>query len=595
MLPPWTYRALFGSAIARECRVGCREQAQREQRQLDFLTRKPGCCTLFLLHFVDEERVAVAQDATQTEISQEVAKRRTFAIISHPDAGKTTLTEKLLLYSGAVDLAGAVRTRKNQRHATSDWMAIEQERGISITSSVLQFEYGNCWFNLLDTPGHQDFSEDTYRTLMAVDSAVMVLDAAKGIEPQTRKLFDVCRMRRIPILTFINKLDHPSQHPLELLDEIEKVLKIEAVAMNWPIGDGADFQGVYDIAEARVLRFERTRHGQFRAPVNVRDIDDPQLVELLGEEACARLREEVELISIAGKGFDLESFLNGDATPVYFGSALNNFGVQPFLDALVSLSPPPGARKAGEQIVNPDDPDFSGFIFKIQANMNPKHRDSVAFIRICSGTFTKDMSVDHPRLGRKIRLSRPYQLFAKERTTVAEAYPGDVIGLSNPGLFAIGDTVYTGRPVRFPPMPTFDPELFALLRNTDTSKYKQFHKGIDQLEREGAIQRFTRIDDLQLHPILGAVGQLQFDVVKTRLELEYGVDAIIEPLPYTIARRVDADEAIWQSMRWPSETLLVRDRNGDRVALFATQWQAQRCAENNPNARLTPLGHAVEV
>ena len=537
----------------------------------------------------------MAQVTTQAELSRQVAKRRTFAIISHPDAGKTTLTEKVLLYSGAVELAGAVRSRKNQRHATSDWMAIERERGISITSSVLQFEYGNCSFNLLDTPGHQDFSEDTYRTLMAVDSAVMVLDAAKGIEPQTLKLFEVCRMRRIPILTFINKLDHPSRHPLELLDEIEKLLHIEAIAMNWPIGDGPEFQGVYDIERARVLLFERTLHGQFRAPVSVSNIDDPELARLLGDAPYARLREEVELLTVAGKAFDRERFLRGEATPVYFGSALNNFGVEPFLDALVELSPPPGPRQAGDRVVRPDDPDFSGFVFKIQANMNPKHRDSVAFLRVCSGMFTKDMTVDHPRLGRKVRLSRPYQLFANERTTLDEAYPGDVIGLSNPGIFAIGDTVYTGKPVQFPPMPTFDPELFAALRNTDTSKYKQFHKGIDQLVQEGAIQRFFGEDGAQLHPILGAVGQLQFDVVKTRLELEYGVEVIVDPLPYTIARRVIADEATWRSMRWPNGTMLVRDRNGDRVALFQTAWQAERCAENNPDARFMRLGQEIEA
>jgi len=537
----------------------------------------------------------LAQEISQTDLARAASKRRTFAIISHPDAGKTTLTEKLLLYGGAVELAGAVRTRKSQRHATSDWMAIEQERGISITSSVLQFEYGGCTFNLLDTPGHQDFSEDTYRTLMAVDSAVMVLDAAKGIEPQTRKLFDVCRMRRIPILTFINKLDHPARHPLELLDEIEKLLRIEAVAMNWPIGDGPTFQGVYDVERARVLKFERTEHNQYKAPVQVTDLNDPRLEELIGEEATARLREEVELLQIAGKSFDRARFLKGDLTPVYFGSALNNFGVEPFLHALVELAPPPRPRLAGGRRVNPDDPDFSGFIFKIQANMNPKHRDSVAFLRICSGVFTKDMTVDHPRLGRKIRLSRPYQLFAKERTTLEEAYPGDVIGLSNPGLFAIGDTVYTGRPVSFPPMPTFEPELFATLRNTDTAKYKQFHKGIDQLEQEGAIQRFFGIDGAQPFPILGAVGQLQFDVVKARLELEYGVEAIIEPLPHSVARKVICDDAAWGSIRWPSGTLLVRDRSQNRVALFASVWQADRCAENNPGAKFLPLGHAVET
>ncbi len=530
-----------------------------------------------------------------SSLAEQVARRRTFAIISHPDAGKTTLTEKLLLYSGSVHLAGAVRSRKDQRHATSDWMAIEQERGISITSTVLQFNYGGCLFNLLDTPGHEDFSEDTYRTLVAVDSAVMVLDAAKGIEPQTRKLFDACRLRQIPILTFINKLDHPAQHPLELLDEIETTLNIDAAPMNWPIGDGPTFQGVYQLSDARVLQFERTEHGQHRAPVTVRDLEDPTLDELLGEEACAQLREDVELISGAGVSFDQDAFLAGRLTPVFFGSALNNFGVEPFLDALIKLAPPPRPREAGEKRVDPCNNDFSGFVFKIQANMNPKHRDSIAFIRVCSGRFTKDMTVNHPRLQRKVRLARSFRLFAQDRETVDEALAGDVVGLSNPGLFAIGDTLYDSEPVTFDPMPQFEPEHFALLRNLDTAKYKQFHKGLDQLVKEGAIQRFDALDASQLYPVIGAVGRLQFEVLQTRLQTEYNVDVAIDPLPYTVARRVVCAPDAFARIKWPMEHMSIKDQSEHPIALFASEWPAARCAENNPEVEFRPIGIASSI
>ncbi len=365
-------------------------------------------------------------------LQQGVARRRTFAIISHPDAGKTTLTEKLLLYAGAVNQAGSVRARKNQRAATSDWMAMEQQRGISITSTVLQFEYKDCVFNLLDTPGHRDFSEDTYRTLMAADSAVMVLDSAKGIEPQTKKLFEVCRQSNLPILTFINKLDHVGRDPLELLDEIEQVLNLRVSPLNWPIGSGEAFQGVFDLQAQQVLLFERTVHSQYRAPVKVTDLADPLLAETIGERACQRLREDAELLAGAGAPFDREAFLAGTLTPVFFGSALNNFGVEPFLAALVALAPSPRPRESDRGWIAPTSPAFSGIIFKIQANMDPQHRDTMAFLRVCSGRFEKDMLVHHPRLGRKVRMSRPHRLFARDRETVDEAYPGDVIGFSNP-------------------------------------------------------------------------------------------------------------------------------------------------------------------
>ena len=535
----------------------------------------------------------MAQPATQTQLSEiaaEAARRRTFAIISHPDAGKTTLTEKLLLYSNAVELAGSVRTRKNQRHAKSDWMAIEQERGISITSAALQFDYGGCRFNLLDTPGHQDFSEDTYRTLLAVDSAVMVLDAAKGIETQTKKLFEACRLRRIPILTFINKLDQPAQEPLHLLDEIEKLLGIPAVAQNWPIGDGPDFQGVFDIHSQQVLRFQRTAHGQHRADVIVRSIDDPQLDELLGSGPAATLRDDVELLTIAGEGFDKAQFLAGDMTPVYFGSALNNFGLEPFLEALLTLAPPPRPHRVEEGfLVAPEDPEFTAFVFKIQANMNPKHRDSIAFARVCSGKFEKDMSVQHPRLNRTIRLTRPYQLFAQDRTSLETAYPGDVVGLANPGLFTIGDSLSTGRTVTFPPIPSFEPEFFARIHNRDTAKHKQFHKGIEQLEKEGAIQRLTPENDPHVHPLLAAVGQLQFEVVEARLKSEYNVNVDLQYLPYTGAKRIQGSPEAIEAIQWPNGVVYAEDKQGRPVALYTSQWQMNRCVERNPDVRFRPF------
>ena len=511
-----------------------------------------------------------------------MARRRTFAIISHPDAGKTTLTEKLLLYAGAVDLAGAVKAKRSQRYATSDWMAMEQERGISITSTVLQFDYAGCQVNLLDTPGHQDFSEDTYRTLMAVDSAVMVLDAAKGIEPQTRKLFDVCRLRRIPILTFINKLDRPWREPFDLLDEIERTLEIGAAPLNWPIGNGPTFQGVYDIASRQVLLFERTVHGQHRAPIQVRDLQDPLLESLLGDDAVRQLREEVDLLGIAGTPFAGERFLSGDVTPVFFGSALNNFGMEPFLQALRDLAPPPAPRASSHGVVEPIDDTFSAFVFKIQANLDPLHRDRVAFLRVCSGKFEKDMLVNHARLGRKVRMTRPYRLFARERERIEEAFPGDVIGVVNPGLFAIGDTLSTRDGLQFDAVPRFTPECFGLLRNRDTSAYKRFHKGLDQLAEEGAIRVFYTVDSMQRDPILAAVGELQFDLVLARLRTEYGVEATVEHLPYQALRTLSVDPRTLPEVIWPRDSLLARDDLGALIALFPSAWSAQYWTEKYP-------------
>jgi len=526
------------------------------------------------------------QQATRSgleRLAAEVARRRTFAIISHPDAGKTTLTEKLLLYGGAVEMAGAVRAGKNQRHAASDWMTMEQERGISVTASALEIEYGGFRINLLDTPGHQDFSEDTYRTLMVADSAVMVLDSAKGIEAQTEKLFHVCRMRQIPILTFINKLDHPGRDPLELLDEIEDKLKISTAPMNWPIGAGPDFQGVYDRERREVLHFQRTERGRRPAPSTIRDLNDPALDRLLGETACQHLREQIELISEAGTTFDQSRFLAAELTPVFFGSALNNFGVEPFLEALLDLAPPPGLLD--QDPIDPNDETFRGVVFKIQANMDPRHRDRMAFLRILSGRFEKDMVVYHGRLRREVRLARAYRIFAREREPIAEAFPGDIIGVINPGMFTIGDTVSTGEPMELSDMPRFLPERFAVLRNRDIGRYKQFNRGLLQLEEEGAIQILYAEGVQRREPILAAVGELQFDVVLARLREEYGVSASIERLPFTCARRFEGEPAV-ESMILRGGALLCRDREGRSIMLFGSAWEIEYFQRVNPDISL---------
>lgn len=533
----------------------------------------------------------VAGEEGNIKLVQEIARRRTFAIISHPDAGKTTLTEKLLLYSGAIEQAGTVRARKQQRAAVSDWMAIEQERGISITSTVLQFSYGDYLLNLLDTPGHQDFSEDTYRTLVAVDSAVMVLDSAKGIEAQTKKLFTVCRQQELPILTFINKLDQPGRDPLELLDEIEQTLGMQVTPMNWPIGNGPDFQGVYDLQSRQVLYFQRTAGGRHRAPMAVRDVDDPALAEAITPRAYERLRADVELLTGVGTPFDQALFLGGKLTPVYFGSAVNNFGVEPFLAGLVELAPPPRARHSDQGVVEPTATDFSGFVFKIQANMDPKHRDRMAFIRICSGQFAKDMNVYHPRLGRTIRMSRPHRLFAAERETVVEAYPGDVIGLSNPGIYTIGDTVCSGAPFRFTPMTAFQPEQFAYLHNQQIERSKQFTKGVAQLVEEAVIQVFYPTGYVRRAPILGAVGALQFDVVVARLAAEYQVEARIEPLSHGCIRWITGSEPDLQAVNWPTQSIRTQDQQGRLVVLFSSEWELKYFMERNPRLHFSEAGN----
>jgi peptide chain release factor 3 len=524
--------------------------------------------------------VADALSARPADLEAAVQQRRTFAIISHPDAGKTTLTEKLLLYGGAVQLAGSVTARKTQRHAASDWMAMEQQRGISITSTVLAFPYKGYQLNLLDTPGHQDFSEDTYRTLTAVDAAVMVLDGARGIEPQTLKLFEVCRRQHTPIFTFINKIDRPAQHPLDLMDEIERTLGLATYPLNWPIGDGADFQGVYDRLSQTVHLFERTEHGARQAPVSVSSLDDPLLDARIGTDKAARLREEMELLDLAGTPFDLGEVLAGRLTPVCFGSALTNFGVQLFLDRFVEYAPMPGAHETGSRTMEPTDPVFSGFVFKIQANMDPRHRDRVAYLRIVSGKFERDMDAWHPRLKRKVRLARPMRLFGQDREVVDEAYAGDVVGLINPGTFTIGDTIAAEDIGEFAALPRFQPEHFALLRHARADRYKQFQKGLSQIEEEGAIQLFYPVSSGSREPVLAAVGELQFDVVRFRLESEYGVETIMEPLSYTAARWVTGEEREIASIGNGRGRMRAEDRNGRPVILFTTEWDLRYAEEH---------------
>jgi peptide chain release factor 3 len=522
-------------------------------------------------------------------IETEVSRRRTFAIISHPDAGKTTLTEKLLLYGGAVQLAGSVTARKTQRHAASDWMDIEKERGISITSTVLAFPYEGKQLNLLDTPGHQDFSEDTYRTLTAVDSAVMVLDGARGIEPQTLKLFEVCRRRHTPIFTFINKIDRPAKAPLDLMDEIEQTLGMQTYPLNWPIGDGPDFRGVYDRMTNTVQLFERTEHGSKRVPVQVSDLSDPLLAEKIGDQLAEQLREDIELLELAGTPFDLDEVLAGRLTPVSFGSALTNFGVQLFLDNFIQYAPEPKPQETTKGTMEPTDERFAGFVFKIQANMDPRHRDRVAYFRVVSGKFERDMDAWHPRLGRKVRLNRPMRLFGQDRETVDEAYAGDVVGLMSTGTFAIGDTIASEDVGLFPPMPRFQPEHFARLRHARADKYKQFLKGITQIEEEGGIQLFYPVSSGSREPIMAAVGVLQFDVVTSRLEAEYNVETIMEPLTFKAARWVSGDDAEISAIGTGRGRMRAEDRDGRPVILFSTEWDLRYAEENAKDVTFSAL------
>ena len=529
----------------------------------------------------------------QAELQAAVERRRNFAIISHPDAGKTTLTEKLLLYGGAIHEAGAVKARRAQRKATSDWMEMEQQRGISITSTVLQFEYSNCQINLLDTPGHQDFSEDTYRTLAAADNAVMLIDAAKGLEPQTRKLFEVCKLRGIPIFTFINKLDRPGREPLELLDEIEQELGLQTYAVNWPIGMGDRFQGVFDRRNQQIHLFERSAHGAKEAKDTVIDLGDPRIESLLEQELYYQLKEELELIEGIGPELDLELVHAGQMTPVFFGSAMTNFGVQLFLDSFLDCALKPIARNSTEGKLSPTYPDFTGFVFKLQANMDPKHRDRVAFVRVCTGKFEKDMTVNHARTGKIVRLSRPQKLFAQDRESIDVAYPGDVIGLNNPGVFAIGDTIYNGKKLEYEGIPCFSPELFAYLRNPNPSKFKQFHKGVTELREEGAVQIMYSVDESRRDPILAAVGQLQFEVVQFRMQSEYGVETRLEVLPYSVARWVAGGWEALNKVGRLFNTLIVKDNWGRPVLLFKNEWNLHQVMEDHPELKLNASAPVV--
>ncbi|HEY9811834.1 MAG TPA: peptide chain release factor 3 [Halomicronema sp.] len=529
----------------------------------------------------------------QTEIQSAVERCRNFAIISHPDAGKTTLTEKLLLYGGAIHEAGSVKARRAQRHATSDWMAMEQQRGISITSTVLQFSYRGKQVNLLDTPGHQDFSEDTYRTLAAADNAVMLEDAAKGLEPQTRKLFEVCRMRAIPIFTFFNKMDRPGREPLELLDEIEKELGLETYAVNWPIGMGDRFKGVYDRHTKQIHLFERMAHGSKEARDTVINLGDPRLEELLEKDLYYKFKDELELLEEVGAELDLEKIHSGKMTPVFFGSAMTNFGVQLFLDSFLEYALKPGSRKSTVGEIEPTYPQFSGFVFKLQANMDPKHRDRIAFVRVCTGKFEKDMSVNHARTGKTIRLSRPQKLFAQERESIEEAYPGDVIGLNNPGMFAIGDTIYTGQKIEYEGIPCFSPELFAYLKNPNPSKFKQFRKGVLELREEGAVQIMYSVDDAKRDPILAAVGQLQFEVVQFRMQSEYGVETYLELLPYSVARWVAGGWDALEKVGRLFNTVTVKDSWGRPVLLFKNDWNLHQVEGDHPELKLNASAPVV--
>lgn len=498
---------------------------------------------------------------------KEIAKRRTFAIISHPDAGKTTMTEKLLYYGGAIREAGMVKGRKNSKHATSDWMEIEKKRGISVTSSAMDFEYKGHHINILDTPGHQDFSEDTYRTLTAADAAVMIIDVAKGVEAQTIKLFKVCRMRGIPIFTFVNKLDRHGKDPFELLEEIERVLGIRSYPMNWPIGMGSYFSGVYDRMKSRVELYQTGTQHEEISFFPVEGAEDSRIGESVGQELWQQLQDEVSLLDVAGDDFDEELIAKGELTPVFFGSAINNFGVQTFLDNFLQMAPPPSPKKSNAGLIDPYSNAFSGFIFKIQANMNPAHRDRIAFLRICSGKFERGMSVKHVRLGKDIKLAQPVQFMAQDREIVDESFAGDVIGLFDPGIFQIGDTLCVGQSFEYEEMPHFSPEFFSKVMVKDAMKHKQFQKGIMQLTEEGTVQLF------RTHPmeelILGVVGVLQFEVLEYRLKAEYGVDIMLTRMPYQIARWLEGDKAAIDALK----NKIVTDRYGRPVMLFESEYQ----------------------
>ena len=524
---------------------------------------------------------------------EEVQRRRTFAIISHPDAGKTTLTEKLLLYGGAIHLAGSVKSRKTAKHAVSDWMEIEKQRGISVTSSVLQFDYDGCRVNILDTPGHQDFSEDTYRTLMAADSAVMLIDVAKGVEAQTKKLFAVSKERGIPIFTFVNKIDHFGRSPFDLMEEIENVLGIRTCPMNWPIGINGEYKGVYDREHETIELFAIDEtHGQEKLASEKGALTDPRMKELLGDDVYQALLDDIELLDVAGDPFDFDKVRAGELTPMFFGSAMTNFGVKPFLEKFLELAPSPAPRKAVEEIVQPTSEDFSALVFKIQANMDPNHHDRIVFMRICSGKFEKGMSVLHRQSNKTIRLSQPQQFLATERTIVEDAYPGDIIGVFDAGTMGVGDTLCAPKhKVTFGDFPVFPPEFFARVSPKDTMKRKQFQKGMTQLAQEGAVQIFEQPGALDSF-VVGAVGMLQFEVLEYRLKNEYGVDLLNHTLPYSVARWIDGEVDI-SSLKGVDNAMIVKDNRDRTVVLISNEWQMGWVIERNPDVTFlaTPKLH----
>ena len=523
----------------------------------------------------------------------EINRRRTFAIISHPDAGKTTLTEKFLLYGGAIAQAGVVKGKKNARAATSDWMEIEKQRGISVTSSVMQFQYEGFCINILDTPGHQDFSEDTYRTLMAADSAVMVIDAAKGVEAQTRKLFKVCALRDIPIFTFINKMDREARDPFELCQELEKELGIDTYAVNWPIGCGKEFQGVYDRQRRKIIHFTSNTNAKAAIATEV-ELDDPELANLIGQAKRDQLADEVELLDGASCEFDMDRVRHGKLSPVFFGSALTNFGVEPFLEDFLRMTTPPLPRKAGELRIDSFDDDFSAFVFKIQANMNKAHRDRIAFMRVVSGKFEADKEVYHVQGGKKLKLSRPQQLMAAEREIIEEAYAGDIIGVFDPGIFSIGDTLCTGKKkVQFAGIPTFSPEHFARIEQKDTMKRKQFVKGMEQIAQEGAIQIFREVGGGMEEVVVGVVGVLQLEVLEYRLNTEYNVEIRMQQLPFEQLRWVqnDPDTYNLRDLDLTSDTKAVEDMKGNRLLLFTSDWAVRWAETHNETLKLSEFGN----
>ena len=522
------------------------------------------------------------------DLRKEIERRRTFAIISHPDAGKTTLTEKLLLYGGAIQMAGSVKGKATARHAVSDWMELEKQRGISITSSVMQFEYEGYCINILDTPGHQDFSEDTYRTLMAADSAVMVIDAAKGIEPQTRKLFKICPMRHIPIFTFINKLDREARSPYDLMEQLENEFGIGTYPMNWPIGCGQDFKGVYDREKKEILAFNEFHRGQSKIRAIECTLDETEkLDELIGPRLRQSLADDIELLDGAGYDFDIDEVRKGRLSPVFFGSALNNFGVEPFLESFLKMTMPPLARISGDDIIEPTDPGFSAFVFKIQANMNKAHRDRIAFMRICSGRFERDKEYYHVQGGKPLRLAQPQQLMAQERAIIDEAYAGDIIGVFDPGIFSIGDTICEkGKNICFEGIPTFAPEHFAAVERIDTMKRKQFEKGIMQIAQEGAIQIFHEPNTGVEEVIVGVVGVLQFEVLEYRLKTEYGVDIRRRAMPFELVRWVENEEINISALNLTSDTKWVQDFKGNNLLLFTSPWCINWALQKNEGLQL---------